>query len=85
MSKKQKLIDRLIAIPKDFTWDELVSVLSGFGYKMQKPTGTSGRSFLNEENKHTFYFHKPHPGNIVKRYVLTDVIQTLKDQGKINE
>jgi HicA toxin of bacterial toxin-antitoxin, len=81
MSKKQKLIDRLSSIPKDFTWDELVCVLDGYGYELQKSKGSSRRAFLNKYNKHTFYFHKPHPSNLVKRYILDEVIKTLKDQG----
>lgn len=31
MSKKDKLIDRLPKIPKDFTFDEMESLLSYFG------------------------------------------------------
>ena len=33
MSKTEKLIERLLAFPKDFTWDELIKILDHFGYK----------------------------------------------------
>lgn len=35
MSKKDKLIDRLLKIPKDFTFDEMESLLSYFGYQLK--------------------------------------------------
>ncbi len=35
MSKKDKLIDRLLKKPKDFTFDEMESLLSYFGYELK--------------------------------------------------
>jgi hypothetical protein len=68
MAQNQKLLKRLISGPKDFTWNELTSVLSHFGYKEMKTgkTGGSRRRFVGEDN-HILLFHKPHPGNILKR------------------
>jgi hypothetical protein len=42
MSKKDKLIDRLLSKPTDFSWDELGVVLTSFGYREMK-TGKTGR------------------------------------------
>lgn len=39
MSKKDKLIEKLLKKPKDFTFDEMESLLSYFGYQ-QKQSGT---------------------------------------------
>ena len=36
MSKKEKLIDRLMKKPKDFTFDEMVLLLSYFGYELKQ-------------------------------------------------
>ncbi len=33
MSKHQKLLDRFKEEPKDFTWNELVRLLTGLGYE----------------------------------------------------
>jgi hypothetical protein len=84
MSKAQKLIERIKDRPKDFTWDELVKLLSYYGYAAQKSgkTGGSRRKFYNKE-KHIISLHKPHPGNIVKAYVIEQIIQTLKEKGHI--
>ncbi len=41
MGKKEKLLARLQQRPKDFTWDELTSLLKSLGY-VQRKTGKSG-------------------------------------------
>ncbi len=33
MGKRDKLIQRFLALPSDFTWQELVIMLKGFGYQ----------------------------------------------------
>jgi hypothetical protein len=81
MSRKEKLKERLYRYPKDFTWDELVTVLSNNGYKELPSTGTSGRKFADERN-HIIALHKPHPGNIVKGYALREIVQILKEKDK---
>lgn len=84
MSKAEKLIARLLSFPKDFTWDELTTVLKYFGYfeSSTGKTGGSRRKFLNEQ-KAIISLHKPHPGNIVKKYALEIVITALKEKGKL--
>ena len=42
MSTKEKLTERFKKHPKDFTWDELVKFLSGFGFEMNNKGKTSG-------------------------------------------
>ena len=84
MSKIEKLIYRLLNQPKDFTWDELVTVLAYFGYhEINKgKTGGSRRKFVTHE-KNIISLHKPHPGNIMKSYALREVIYHLKEKGKL--
>jgi hypothetical protein len=47
MSKNEKLVQRLLSLPKDFTWKELVKLLALFGYAELKKgkTGGSRRKF----------------------------------------
>jgi hypothetical protein len=79
LSKKDKLRERLFRLPKDFTWDELTSVLGYYGYEQLPSKGTSARKFV-DGNNHIISLHKPHPGNICKKYVLEIIISAIKDQ-----
>ena len=87
MSKKSKLVDRFLLIPKDFTWEELVKVLSLYGFTEQNSGKTSGsrRKFVDDSKNIISFLHKPQSGNIVKEYALKDVIAYLKEKGKIND
>ena len=78
MGKTDKLIARLLTLPKDFTWEELVKVLRHYGYHEVKAgkTGGSRRKFTNEGKK-VISLHKPHPENRVKEYALKQVIEHL--------
>ena len=83
MGKIDKLVRRLLARPKDFTYDELVKVLNHFDYEEIKKGKTSGsrRAFVRNSTKHIIRLHKPHPGNILKIYVVDYVIKEVKEQG----
>jgi len=82
MSRKEKLLKRFLALPKDFTYVETVKLLNDFGFTQVK-TGKTGGSrvrFLNEEYpEFPVKFHKPHPGNILKTYVLEIIKANLID------
>ncbi|MGB8190307.1 MAG: type II toxin-antitoxin system HicA family toxin [Chitinophagaceae bacterium] len=81
MAKIEKLISKLLSNPKDFTWDELVNVLSYFGYK--EITGGGSRRKFSDADKNIISLHKPHPGNVLKHYQVKDVIIHLKEKSKI--
>jgi len=80
MSKKEKLLKRLLLLPKDFSFNEVVAVLASFSFFEVKTGKTSGSAvrFKNEDFPHEpIIFHKPHPQNIVKVYVLKSIISCL--------
>ena len=83
MSKRQKLIERFLVIPNDFTYDELVQVLKLFGYMEDKSGKTSGSAvrFVRENSFSQIRFHKPHPQKIIKRYILQYIKETLESEG----
>jgi len=81
MSKKEKLIDRLLKKPKDFTFDEMESLLSYFGYELKQGGTGSGVKFIKDGSNEVINFHKPHPSGILKRYVLDQVIEKLRKDG----
>lgn len=81
MTKIDKLLKRFLDNPKDFTWEELIKVLSHFGYKEQTGgvAGGSRRKFINA-SKPIIIAHKPHPQNIVKRYLINQIIELLQQE-----
>jgi len=81
MGKKDKLLDRLLKKPKDFTFDEMVSLLSYFGYELKQGGTGSGVKFIKEDSNEVINFHKPHPSGILKRYVLDQIIEKLGKDG----
>ena len=84
MGKHEKLLERLQAKPKDFTWNELATLLGGLGYREVTggKTGGSRRRFVHDTAP-AIFIHKPHPGNILKAYVVRDVVAALKEGGFI--
>ncbi len=79
MSKIEKLIEKFKSNPRDFTWDELVKILNYLGYFEKTTKGKTGGSrvkFVNNETD-VINLHKPHPSNIVKQYVIKQIIEKL--------
>lgn len=85
MSTKEKLIERLKGLPKDFTFDEVTRLLSYFGYTQSNKGRTSGSRvmFINKQTNHKILIHRPHPGNIIKESALSGVIRSLNNKGII--
>jgi len=84
MTRRDKLIARFKGRPKDFTWEELVRLLEGLDYVEAKAgrTGGSRRRFVHPAAP-VIALHKPHPGSIVKMYVIDDVLRVLTAEGLI--
>lgn len=81
MSKKDKLIKRLLKKPKDFTFDEMETLLSYFDYELKQGGTGSGVKFMKIGSNDVINFHKPHPNGILKRYILDQVIEKLRKDG----
>ena len=77
MTSNEKLIARFNKKPKDFSFNELKRLLSIYGYSEKQGAG-SRVIFINEKTKHKIKLHKPHPGNILKRYQLDIIENELK-------
>ena len=85
MIKKEKLITRLLSKPKDFTFEELSSLLKTLGYTKVNKGKTSGScvAFVNLSSSYIIRLDKPHPSNELKAYLINYVINTLKENGDI--
>jgi len=87
MSRFEKLIERLLNNPKDFSFSDLERILKSFRYIEQKTGKTSGSrvAFVNTVTKHIIRLHKPHPKPILRNYQIKYIIEELKKEGYINE
>lgn len=84
MGSKEKLIARCRSLPKDFTWDEMNRLLMSLGYTPGNKGKTSGsRVIFRNEGKVPIMLHKPHPGSIIKGYVMKQVFDYLKNENLI--
>ena len=87
MSKKEKLLERLLLKPKDFTYDELKTLLISLGFIENNRGKTSGSrvEFVNQNLNEKIQIHKPHPRNVLKTYQIKDAIEVLKKLGVIKD
>jgi hypothetical protein len=84
MSKNEKIIERFITLPKDFTFDEMEKLLTYFGYEKSNKGKTSGsRVMFKKDGSSPILLHKPHPENIMKEYALKQVYNVLINEGLI--
>lgn len=79
MSRKEKLIARFKGQPSDFTWEEMVTLLGIFGFQQEQGAGSRVK-FIDQAGR-KILLHKPHPGNIVKHYVIKQVSDYLMEHG----
>ncbi len=82
MTRKEKLVNRFLSKPKNFTWEELKRLLAGFDFQEEKTGKTSGSRtrFVNLSGV-IISLHKPHPHNILKMYQIEQVIEILEQEG----
>ncbi|HIS33277.1 MAG TPA: type II toxin-antitoxin system HicA family toxin [Candidatus Limivivens intestinipullorum] len=84
MGQKEKLIQRLKAKPKDFTFDEAEALLGYLSYIRSNKGKTSGSRvmFISEEHE-AILLHKPHPQKELKAYQIKQLIEVLEQEGLI--
>ena len=85
MSKRDKLIERLLQKPLNFEYDEARTLLGKLGYKEDNRGHASGSrvAFVHIETKHIIRLHKPHPSKMLKKYQIDQLIEELENQGVI--
>ena len=83
MGKKEKLIERLKSMPKDFTFDEMQTLLEMLGFEKNNKGKTSGSRVKFEKDNVFIIMHKPHPRKELLTYQLKQVIETLSEEDLI--
>ena len=82
MSKTDKQLQRLLTLPKDFSWSELVAVMKKHNFDLYSSSG-SGRKFMHKTTEVVCNLHEPHPNKILKPYALKIAINALKQSGEL--
>lgn len=87
MNKRDKLLKKFRSLPKDFTFEELQSLFSQFGFCLENKGTTSGSRviFVNDKTRDAYIMHKPHPKNIIKGYQMRQVYDFLISKGYIKQ
>ena len=80
LGKKEKLIERLKTNPKDFSFDELQSVLEALGFAMSNKGKTSGSRVKFLKGNVAIVLHKPHPRNELLEYQIKQVLEILEKE-----
>lgn len=83
MGKLEKLIERLKSNPKDFTFDEMQSLLSALGFEVSNKGKTSGSRVKFFKDGVIIILHKPHPRKELLTYQIKQVIEILSEEGLI--
>lgn len=81
---KEKLIEKLLSKPSNFTYNEARSLLIKLGYVEYNGDGSRVTFYkLAPDTTHIIKLHKPHPGNELKKYAVKDLCNALKERGEI--
>lgn len=82
MSIHEKLKNRIRRKPSDFSFKELRTLLNGLGYVEEHggQTGGSRVTFYNNKLNHIIKLHRPHPGSILKKYQVKQILDSLLNQ-----
>lgn len=84
MSRLEKEIERLKSKPKDYTYDEAKSLLNKLGF-FENNKGKSSGSRVEFKDKYgrKITLHRPHPSNVIKPYMIIDLLNKLREWRKI--
>ncbi len=83
MGKKEKLIARLKSNPKDFTFEEMQTLLIYLGFEMSNKGKTSGSRVKFIKDNIPIILHKPHPRKELLEYQVKQILDVLEQEGLI--
>ena len=83
MGKLEKMIERLKSNPKDFTFEEMQTLLLALGFKLSNKGKTSGSRVKFFKDGVFIILHKPHPRKELLSYQIKQIIDFLSEEGLI--
>jgi hypothetical protein len=81
MSKKEKLIEKLLSRPTNFTWNETVRLMGQCNFELVKNSGS--RRVFKHKSGLKIFLHEPHPKNTLLDYAMEMLIEGLTSVGEI--
>lgn len=81
MGKKEKLIERLKSSPKDFTFDEMQTLLHFLGFQLSYKGKTSGSRIKFLKGTTAIILHKPNPRKELLDYQIKQILDILEKEG----
>jgi len=82
MSRKEKLKEKLLSRPSNFTWDEAIRLMGQCHFVLVKNSG-SRRVFKHKKSGLKIFLHEPHPQNTLLDYAMEMLIEGLTSVGEI--
>lgn len=83
MGKLEKMIERLKSNPKDFTFEEMQTLLLALGFELSNKGKTSGSRVKFFKDGVFIILHKPHPRKELLSYQIKQIIEILSEEGLI--
>ena len=83
MGKLEKMIERLKSNPKDFTFEEMQTLLLALGFELSNKGKTSGSRVKFFKDGVFIILHKPHPRKELLIYQIKQIIDVLSEEGFI--
>jgi len=83
MSQLEKALLRLTSLPKNYRWEEAVSLLAKLGYAKDTNDGSRVK-FYRESDKAMIILHRPPPESTLKTYAVRCIYQKLLEGGDLN-
>lgn len=85
MSKYTKAKKRILSVPADYTYAEIKYLLGKFGFREYHKGKTSGSrvKFYRESDQRIIMLHKPHPGDIMDKGAVEDIVKKLTEWGML--
>lgn len=85
MSQRDKALDRLARLPKDYRWEEACRLLGHLDYTQLQGDGSRVKFFHDDgDMKYVISLHRPHPTSIMKPGAVRDLYEHLKARGVTN-
>lgn len=85
MSRLEKLKERILNKPKDYTYTEAKALLRQLGFEERNKGKTSGSrvAFYRETDKRVILLHKPHPGDEMDVGAVKGLVAYLREMGEL--